>query len=87
MSRSFIILQKYLQSQIYTPYRKSQLRVFLAKDLREYKAEHARVMQQLVSGRWADIIQPVQTDNLVVKKFMKFVLSLVFICIGLYIYI
>lgn len=85
MGRTFSLVYKYLQSQMFSPHLKVQLRVYLVKDSRMYKREHHKFMQQLVSSRWPGGLQRVDTDNLVLKKFIKCVGISIVVCVLLYV--
>lgn len=84
MSRSFGIIYKYLQSQIFSPYLKSKLRVFIAKDIRSYQTEHHDVMQQFLGSCWPENIQYVKVENLVLKKVIKIILIIILIILIIY---
>lgn len=77
MGEVFVLLHKYLQSQIYSPYLKSQVRVFVAKDIRAYRLEHRRVMQQVIAKSWPNNIQKVKIEHVVLKKLCKIVVCII----------
>jgi hypothetical protein len=83
----FSLLHKYLSSQIFTPSRKSHLRVWLAKDLRSYKKEYYNIMHQVIGARWINIVQMIDVDSFLLKKFIKFFIYFILFLFLIYIYI
>lgn len=85
MKQTFSLVYQYLQTQVFAPSVKVRLRVYMVKDNRMYKREHHKFMQQLISSRWPGGLQRIDTDNLVLKQFIKGVGVFMVVAVMLYV--
>ena len=87
MKLSFVIIYKYLHSQVYSLTVKFRLRVMMNKDLQFYQQTYLNFMSQMVGSMWAPLIQNVDYDNFIIKKWIRYLFIFIVIIICLYILI
>lgn len=87
MSRVFGIIYKYLHSQVFAPSLKTKIRVFIAKDNRDHHTPYNDIMQQILGSRWPANIQWVKVENLILKKLVKVIGTIIIIIMITYILI
>ena len=80
----FNMLYKYLRFQVFTPSLKHKCRVWVAKDQRYYNKEYWNVMQELNGSYWSPILQNIDVDGFLYKKYLKISVIIIFILFLVY---
>ena len=78
---------QYFHNQVFSISTKYKLRVYLNKDLRYYRKDYWLMISQLTGSRWAAIIQDIDFDNCVLKRWLKVFSIIIFVLIFIYILI
>lgn len=69
-------IYKFLKLNVMSPYIKQKCRIFIAKDLRQYKLEYRELMSHMVGNNWVLGNKTIDVEHLVLKKFLKLIIFL-----------
>ena len=83
----FNLIYAYLKKQVFTPTVKAKCRVYMAKDLRCYQKQYADLMRQLAGSHWNPLVQKIDYDNMLIKKYMKAATVAIVVCMFIFILI
>ena len=77
-------IYKFLKLNVMSPSLKQKCRIFLAKDLRQYKLEYRELMSHMVGNNWILGNKSIDIEHLVLKKFIKIIISLLILLFSIY---
>jgi len=69
-------IYKFLKLNVMSPSIKQKCRIFLAKDLRQYRLEYRELMSHMVGNNWVLSNKSIDIEHLVLKKFIKIIIIL-----------
>ena len=69
---------KFLKKSSISPANKQKNRIFLAKDLKQYKIEYLNVINYIISKNWPLGNRLIDFENLLIIKLLKIILLFLF---------
>ena len=66
-------IYKFLKLNIMSPSTKQKCRIFLAKDLRQYRLEYRDLMSHMIGNNWILGNKTIDVEHLTMKKFLKII--------------
>jgi hypothetical protein len=78
-------IYKFLKLNVMSPSRKQKCRIFLAKDLRQYRLEYRELMSHMIGNNWVLGNKSIDIEHLTLKKFLRVIV--LFLLFSLLIYL
>lgn len=78
-------IYKFLKLNIMSPSKKQECRVFLAKDLRQYRLEYRELMSHMIGSNWVLGNKTIDIEHLSLRRVFR--LIIIFLIIIFFIYL
>ena len=78
---------KFLKKPLLSPFTKQKIRIFLAKDLRQYKIEYFNTINYMLGKNWPIVNKIINNENLYLIKIFRIIIQIIILYYSVFIFI